>query len=189
MRTRVPRLPINEVNQEDRMTLKTGAFAFAVGLILTAGFAASSGVQAAGAGRQTGPIYSIEGAWYGMTDIPGMPLTPTMDTFTSNALRPGAEGTFLCTVPAALAGGQTPSGHGNWVRLATNTYAFTAMRARMSGTTVVGWAKFWGTITPSSDNDLTGTINVQFYDTNLTPTSPQFSGTLERHRIDITFEQ
>ena len=86
-----------------------------------------------------------------------------MDTFTSNAQRHGVEGTFLCTIPAEIAGSQTPSGHGNWVRIAKNKYAFTAVRAIMNGATLLGWAKFWGTITPVSDDELTGTINAQFY--------------------------
>jgi hypothetical protein len=172
------------------MTLKTRVLGLAVGaMLVAAGFAGSSVLQAANARQETGPVYSIEGAWYGMTDIPGKPSTPTFDTFTSDARRPGLEGSFLCTIPAGLAGNQTPSAHGNWIRVATNTYAYTAMRAITSGTTVVGWSKFWGTVTALSENDLTGTINVQLYDPAMTPISPQFTGTLDRHRIEITFEQ
>jgi hypothetical protein len=163
-----------------------------VSLLVTAGISATAFPQAPDP-QETGPVYSIEGAWYGITTFPGsvIPPTPTFDTFTSNAQRPGAEGTFLCTIPGALAGNQTPSGHGNWVRIATNTYAYTAVRAIFNGSTgtFVGWAKFWGTITAVSDDELTGTINAQFFLPNWTPMSGQSSGTLERHRIGITFEQ
>jgi len=68
---------------------------------------------------------------------------PTMDTFTSNARRQGAEGSFLCTIPARITGDQTPSGYGNWVRIATNKYAFTPVRAIMNRAAHAGWAKFW----------------------------------------------
>jgi hypothetical protein len=63
------------------------------------------------------------------------------------------------------------------------------MRAITSGVTVVGWAKFWGTVTAISENELTGTINAQLYDPNLTPISGVSTGTLERRRVEIAFEQ
>ena len=159
-----------------------------VSALVVAGVSASAALRAPDR-QETGPVYSVEGAWYGITDITGLPPTPTLDTFTSNAQRPGREGTFLCTVPAAVAGNQTPSGHGNWVRIGTNQYAFTAVRAITNGATFVGWAKYWGTITAISDDELTGTINAQFYLANGTPISPVYGGTLERHRVEITFEQ
>jgi hypothetical protein len=169
------------------MPVKGRVLALAVASMLVAGgFAATSALQA-DTSQETGPVYSLEGAWYGMTDIPGLPSTPTLDTFVSNAQRPGVEGTFLCNLPAG-AGGATSSGHGNWVRIATNVYAYTAVRAITSGTTHVGWFKFWGTITAVSDNELTGTINAQLYNPDGTPISPAYAGTLERHRVDITFE-
>ena len=173
------------------MTLKGKVSALAILSMLAAGaFAASSALHAAGARQERGPVYSIEGAWYGMTDITGVPSTPTLDTFTSNARRSGVEGTFLCNIPPGMAGNQTPSAHGNWIRIATNTYAYTAMRAITNGATIVGWAKFWGTITAVSDDELTGTINVQIYYPDLTPKSPVvYTGTIERHRVEIIFEQ
>ena len=173
------------------MTLTRRLLALAVvSVLVAAGISASAAPQAPDP-QQTGPVYPVEGAWYGMTTFTGgaIPPTPTFDTFTSNAQRPGLEGTFLCTAPAAIAGSQTPSGHGNWVRIGTNKYAYTALRVIMDGSTFVGWAKFWGTITAVSDDELTGTINAQFYLPNWTPVSPQFTGTLERHRIQVTFEQ
>jgi hypothetical protein len=170
------------------MTLKRKVLALAVvSIVVAGGFAASSALQAADPSQETGPVYSLEGAWHGMTNIVGIPPTPTLDTFTSNAHRSGVEGTFLCTVPAGLAGNQTPSGQGNWVRIATNMRLHSGATIT-NGTTHVGWTRFWGTITPVSDNELTGTINAQVYQPNWTPMSPVFTGTLERHRIDITFE-
>ena len=143
--------------------------------------------------QETGPVYSVEGAWFGITTFPALGPQPTLDTFVSNAQRPGSEGTFLCTVPAQLAIlgnlSLTPSAHGNWVRIGTNRYAFTAVRIIMSGSTFVGLARFWGTITAVSDDELTGTMNAQFYSPDGTPTSPVFTATLERHRIEVTFEQ
>jgi hypothetical protein len=63
------------------------------------------------------------------------------------------------------------------------------MRAITSGATVIGWAKFFGTITAVSENELTGTINAQLYDPNLTAISGVSTGTLERRRVGIVFEQ
>jgi hypothetical protein len=174
------------------MTRKWKVLALVVVSVLgAAGITASAALPASDRSQNGGPVYSLEGAWYGITEFPGTPIppTPTMDTFTSNAQRPAVEGTFLCTIPAEIAVGQTPSGHGNWVRIARNTYAFTALRAWTNGGSILGWARFWGTITPTSDDHLTGTINAQFFLPDGTPASPPFAGTLERHRIDITFEQ
>jgi hypothetical protein len=175
------------------MTLNRRVLALALGsLLAVVGFVATSALQAADARQETGPVYSVEGAWYGMTDFPGLPSTPTLDTLTSDAQRHGVEGTFLCTLPPGMASigslNYTPAAQGAWRRIATNTYAYTNMRAVTSGATPVGWAKFWGTITAVSENELTGTINAQLYDLNLTPVSPVATGTLERHRVEIVFE-
>jgi len=171
------------------MTLRRRVLALAVGSLLVVGAISASAALQAPDPQETGPVYSIEGAWYGMTQFPSLGSTPTLDTFTSNAQRHGVEGTFLCTIPAAVAGNQTPSGHGNWVRIATNKYAFTAVRAIVSGPGAFGWAKYWGTIAAVSENELSGTINAQFYAPDGTPVSPQFTGSIERHRVEITFEQ
>ena len=174
------------------MTLKGKFLGLAVASVfVAAGLSASAALRTSDRSQERGPVYSLEGAWYGITTFPGTPIppTPTMDTFTSNAKRQSVEGTFLCTIPAEMAGGQTPSGHGNWVRIATNTYAFTAMRARVTAAGL-GWVKFWGTITPISDDEATGTINAQFFAPDgTTPVSPPFPGTIERHRVGITLEQ
>lgn len=171
------------------MTVKGKVLALAVVSMLGAGgFAASSALQAADPSQETGPVYSLEGAWYGISNLGGLPPTPTLDTFVSNAQRPSVEGTFLCTIPTAMAGSYTPAGHGNWVRIGTNVYAFTAVRSIHNGTTHIGWARFWGTITAVSENELTGTMNAQAYSPNWTPISPVATGSLERHRVDITYE-
>jgi hypothetical protein len=171
------------------MTSKGKVLALTILSVLVAGaFAASSVLHATGKGQETGPVYSIEGAWYGTTTFASLGVVPTFDTFVSNAHRPSVEGTFLCTIPEGSALGATPSAHGNWVRIGTNVYAYTALRAVTSGTTHVGWFKFWGTITAVSDNELTGTINARLYLPDWTPASQVSSGSIERHRIDITLE-
>lgn len=173
------------------MTLNGKFVALALVAILAGGTGALPALHAAGRAQEGPPAHSLEGAWYGITTFDGglIPPTPTFDTFTSNAQRHGVEGSFLCTIPAEMAGGQSPSGHGNWVRVAANSYAYTAMRIIVDGGTFVGWAKFWGTITAVSDEQLTGTINAQFYLANGVPISPLFTGTLERRRVAITREQ
>ncbi len=140
--------------------------------------------------QETGPVYSLEGAWYGMVTITS-PVTinsPSLDTFTSNAQRHGIEGTFLCTIPPFP--NSTASGHGNWVRIGTNTYAYTAVRTVFNPDgSLKGRAKFWGTITPISENEYTGTMNSQNYLPDGTPFSPLFTGTLHSKRVEIIFEQ
>jgi len=106
--------------------------------------------------RETPP--SIEGAWFGTASIVGVGVTPSMDTFTSNAVTPRLAGTFLCTIPQSFypnpmdpAGWLTvtPSGHGNWQRTGKDQYSFTAMRVVMDQNgAVVGTATYWGVITP-----------------------------------------
>lgn len=182
-------------NKVFSMTTRKAQLIFAIlVLIVAAGIGAS-------AVRADGPIYSMEGAWYGMVSINGLGSTPSLDTFSSNALREGYEGTFLCTIPAVtkmpnplnpngwLA--TTPSGHGNWVRIGKNLYAFTAVRTVFDEKGMLfGWAKFWGTVTPISRNEYTGTMNAQYYLADGTAMFPQpFTGTLHSRRIEITYEQ
>ncbi len=153
------------------------------------------------AAQETEPVYSMEGAWYGMVTITGLGSSPSLDTFSSNAQRHGVEGTFLCTIPAVNkmtnpsnpSGwlSTTPSGHGNWVRIGKNRYAFTAVRTIFDETgRLFGWARFWGTVTPISENEYTGTMNAQYYLPDGRAMFPQpFTGTLHSSRIEITFEQ
>jgi hypothetical protein len=179
------------------MTLRKKVYAFAASLVvIVAWFSTSAALRARASAQENGPVYSLEGAWYGTTTVLGTP-TPTLDTFSSDAQRHGVEGTFLCTIPGTQVVASvlkvTPAGHGNWVRIATNKYAYTAVRAvytEEGGETFIGWAKFWGTITATSGNELNGTINVMYYMADGTPMLSQpLTGTLERQRIEIDFEQ
>jgi hypothetical protein len=167
--------------------------------ILAALVAASIGASAV---QENGPVYSMEGAWYGVVSVINFGEIPSLDTFTSDAQKHGVEGTFLCTVPPIKMpnplnpGGwpnsyltYTPSGHGNWVRIDKNRYAFTAVRTIFNETgQLFGWARFWGTITPISESEYTGTMNYQFYALNGTPLTPLRTGTLHSHRVEIAFE-
>ena len=177
------------------MTLMSKVLTLAVvSVAIAAGNPASATLQPL-APQETGPVYSIEGAWFGITTFPtpGLGPQPTLDTFVSDALRPGRDGTFLCTIPAVSAQlgtlTLTPSGHGNWVRIGTNTYAFTAERIIMSGTAFAGLGRFWGTITAVSHDELTGTMNAQLYAPDGTPISGVATATIERHRVEMVFEQ
>ena len=177
------------------MRLKNTALALGVVAVLVTAGSGTSAAQQGGAAQQAGPSYSLEGAWFGMASITGFQPTPSLDTFTSNAQRKGNEGTFLCTIPTMqmpIPGGVltfTASGHGNWVRIAKNTYAFTAVRSIVDQAGMpFGWAKFWGTITAISEDEYSGTMNAQFYTLDGTAFSPLFTGTLASRRIPIQFE-
>lgn len=170
-------------------------------MLVTAGIGASGAARQGDPTQQIGPVYPLEGAWYGMVSINGLGSTPSLDTFTTNAQRHGVEGTFLCTIPVVSTMpnplnpngwlSTTPSGHGNWVRIGTNKYAFTAVRTLFDQNgTLFGWVRFWGTITPISEDEYTGTMNAQYYLPDGTPMLPRnFTGTLHSRRIEITVEQ
>jgi hypothetical protein len=179
------------------MSVRNTVLTMSLAALLVGGSGTCAG-QLAGAEQQGGPAYSLEGAWFGLATMQGLPPTPSLDTFTSNAQRQGVEGTFLCTIPAAqmpIPGNPgayvsfTASGHGNWVLLAKNTYAFTAVRSIVDQTGMpFGWARFWGTITAVSEDQYSGTMNAQFYMLDETPFSPVFTGTLASRRIGIRLE-
>jgi hypothetical protein len=177
------------------MTSRKARLTFAIlAALIIAGIGAS-------AAQQTGPVYSMEGAWYGLVSISGLGSTPSLDTFTSDAQRQGDAGTFLCTIPAVSkmpnplnpSGwlGTTSSGHGNWVRIGKNRYGFTAVRTIFDENgSLFGWARFWGTITPISDNEYTGLMTAQYFLPDGRAMFPQpFTGTMHSRRIEITFEQ
>jgi hypothetical protein len=165
---------------------------------------AAAGVTGAAPSRQDaladrGPAYSLEGAWFGTASIIGLPPMPTMDTFTSSAATPRVSGTFLCTIPPGPYPNPldpsgwlsvTPSGQGNWKRVARNEYAFTAWRIVMDQTgAVVGTAKYWGVITPLSPNEYSGTMNAEFYRLDGSLLFPgTFTGTLSSNRIEIVID-
>ncbi len=148
-----------------------------------------------------GPTYSMEGAWHGTATVDGTDIvTPTLDTFTWDARRgPGIQGSFLCTIPPGKLPNPTnpeglltltASGHGNWVRVGKNKYSFTAYRTIFDENgKLFGIQKNWGTITPVSDNEYTGTIKVVFVMADGTPFTPVFTGTLHSERIPIIPEQ
>ena len=52
-----------------------------------------------------------------------------------------------------------------------------------------GRANFWGTMTPLSENEYTGTMNARYYTVDGTPFTPLFTGTLHSNRIEIIFEE
>jgi hypothetical protein len=136
------------------------------------------------------PSYSLDGAWFGKATIVGMPLpVPFMDIFTSDLNNQGQSGSVLCTLqvgkspsPMGLVS-QTPSGHGSWVRIGKNKFAFTVMRVLMDADgRPVGTAKFWGTRTPQTSDTSTGTMNAEYYDQD-GKVYGRFSGTTAETRI------
>jgi hypothetical protein len=176
-----------------RKALVAGALFLALGVILLLSQQGRSGLTQDRDDQKRGPEYSIEGAWY------DMPYPTGCDTFVSNAQRPGVEGTLLCSAYAVPKNPNplnpngwlsvTLEGHGNWVRIAKNRYAYTAMRPIVDQDGMpFGWAKFWGTITPISENEYTGTMNFQWYnlDGTLYPRSGAFP--MQSHRIEIIYE-
>jgi len=117
------------------------------------------------------PSYSLDGAWFGKATMVGIPLpVPFMDIFTSDSNNQGQSGTVLCTLqlgkfpsPMGLVS-STPSGHGNWVRIGKNKFAFTVMRILMDADgRPVSTAKFWGTVTVQTNDTITGTMNAEYY--------------------------
>ncbi len=81
-----------------------------------------------------------------------------MDTYTSDSNKSGSQGPFFALSP--FSNNLTQSGHGNWIRIGKNTFAFTVWRL-MTGSDgrPVAKAKFWGAITVDGENDFSGAIN------------------------------
>lgn len=120
--------------------------------------------------------FSPEGAWFCTVTMPGPngPVkVPYMDIYTSDSNRPGVSGTVLCTLsvgafpsPMGMVT-MTQAGHGNWIRIAKNRFAFTAWRIIIdAGGHPVGTAKFWGTVTAIAYDQSSGTMNAEYYDSN-----------------------
>jgi hypothetical protein len=179
------------------MLIRNSAFTLAaLTILLTAGIAASAALKQNETQAQPKRPFSLEGAWSGTATMVGVGLFPTLDTFTVGADKPGLSGTFLCTTaapklphPTDPAGSMsvTPSGQGNWVRIDTNEYAFTAWRLIVDQD---GWplgrAKYWGTITQTSQDEYSGVISAQFYGTDGTPFFPvPFQGTLASRLVEV----
>ena len=137
--------------------------------------------------QDTERSYSPEGAWLMNGVVNGQPFL-WMDTYTSNSNNPAVSGTVLCTLPAG--NNQTQSGHGNWIRIGKNKFAFTAWRF-MTGADgkPVGKAKFWGTVTLDAENQMSGTMNAQYYWLNGAPIGPALSGTSTGTLIEVEVEE
>ncbi len=178
--------------------MKTGKvpLTIVVSLLMVAGLVASS------TARQDeileGPPF-LEGAWYGMTTIPGLGEYGSLDTFVTN-VRPGSGGSVHCTMAPSAGRFRHPehrtdptfwliataSAHGNWVRIGTGRYAVTLVRALTDQDGIpYGWIRHWAVFTPGSEDAFTGTMNVQLFRRDGAPVSPVFSGTLERTRVGI----
>ncbi len=128
---------------------------------------------------------SPEGAWLMNGVVAGQSYL-WMDTYTSNSTKPGVSGTVLCTMPGSIA---TQSGHGSWIRIAKNTFAFAALRILIGpGDTPAGTAKFWGTVTVDGD-EMSGTMNAQYYSLSGDPIFPvPLRGTSTGKRIEVKAE-
>ncbi len=139
---------------------------------------------------------SPQGAWFAWATIEGFPRQiPFMDTYTSDAQNQGRSGTVFCTLSVGKfvspmgEVGVTPSAQGNWVRIAKNTFAFTAWRILVDADgRPVGTAKFWGTVSMQGTDSFTGTMNMAFY----APDGSRFGGfkgTTAAKRISIEMEE
>ncbi len=129
--------------------------------------------------------YSPEGAWLMSGVVAGQPYL-WMDTYTSDSTKPGVSGTVLCTMPGSMA---TQSGQGTWIRIAKNTFAFTALRILIGpGDAPAGTAKFWGIVRVDAD-EMSGTMNAQYYSLSGDPIFPlPLQGTSTGKRIEVTIE-
>lgn len=145
------------------------------------------------AGSET---FSPEGAWFCTAKLPGVPVpVPYMDIYTSNSNGSEASGTVLCTLsvgkfasPMGIVS-MTQAGHGNWIRIGKNKFAFTAWRIIIDADGhPVGTAKFWGTLTATAHDETSGTMNAEYYG----PTGDRFlsvtGGITTGKRIEVEVE-
>jgi hypothetical protein len=123
------------------------------------------------------PSYSPDGAWFATAQMSGGMTLPFMDIYTSNPTTPGRSGTVLCTLSAPAF--QTPygklnatqGGHGNWIRVGKNQFAFTVWRILIDADPAnlvpdgapMGVVKFWGTITATGPDTFAGILNADYY--------------------------
>ncbi len=131
--------------------------------------------------------YSPEGAWLMNGVVAGQSFL-WMDTYTSDSNKPGVSGIVLCTLP--VVSGMTQSGHGSWVRIAKNKFAITAVRILIGGDgQPAGTAKFWGTVTVDKENEMSGTLSVQYFSLGGEAVSPVIGpGTSTGKRIEVKVE-
>lgn len=164
------------------MTRKSIFAAVALGaLTALSGFALSA--------QEPDAADSPEGAWLVKgTFGPGSNFI-WFDTYTSDSTNRARAGAVLCTLPNATA---TESGHGVWARIEKHKFAFTAWRIQVSPNRPpvqpVGLAKYWGAVTLTSNNTMTGTLNAEFYDLDGNLVGRMLGGTSSGTRIQIQYE-
>lgn len=125
--------------------------------------------------------FSPEGSWICSAVFNGVTFH-WMDIYTSDSNRPRVSGTVLCTLPVV---GMTQSGHGSWIRVGKNEYAFTVLRLLLDNGVPVGTAKFWGTVTIDAENHMSGVMNSQNYLFDGTPISDVVNLIFEMTRIEV----
>ena len=166
------------------------------------GIVAFAGISISASSYQdTERQYSIEGAWLcelKLSDEPGAPVFRYMDTYVSNSTKPSASGTILCTLhpwdfpsPMGIVD-TTESGQGNWIRIGKNRFAFTVYRIIADAFGMaVGSVKFWGTITVTSEDEFSGTLNATYYDSEDEPfaSSPTAYPTGKRIEVEVEEQQ
>ena len=144
-----------------------------------------------------GRSYSPEGAWFCSVKFPGWPSgVPYMDIYTSDSNGPRVSGTVLCTLsvgkfpsPMGMVS-MTQAGHGNWIRLEKNTFAFTALRILLDADGhPVGTAKFWGTLTATAEDETSGTMNAEYYDSKGALFNRISGGISTGKKIEVVVEQ
>ncbi len=131
--------------------------------------------------------YSPEGAWL-MNGVLGGQFYLWMDNYTSDSNKSGVSGTILCTLPTGS--GSTQSGHGSWIRIAKNTFAITTVRILISPDgQPAGTARFWGTVTVDAENEMSGTLNAQYFSLSGDPIPPVLGPIASTgQRIEVTVE-
>jgi hypothetical protein len=153
------------------MTASTRAIVLS--LLAMAVFAVSAPLAA----QSEEPQRSPDGAWFATATMPNAPPIPFMDIYTSNPTSLAREGAVLCTLSIpAFAGpsgmtAMTTAGHGNWVRIDKNRFAFTVWRILIDADPMnvipdgapVGTAKFWGTIAVSGPDTFQGVMRAHYY--------------------------
>jgi len=114
--------------------------------------------------------YSPEGAWL-MNGVLNGQFYLWMDNYASDSNKSAVSGTVLCTLPTGS--GSTQSGHGRWIRIAKNVFAITTVRILIGPDgQPAGTAKFWGTVTVDAENEMSGTLNAQYFSLSGDPISP-----------------
>jgi hypothetical protein len=131
--------------------------------------------------------HTPEGAWLVRgTFGADSPTFLWFDTYTSDSTSQGRAGTVLCTLPSAT---MTESGHGVWTRIQKNEFAITAWRImlRPDGQPA-GLAKFWGTVTLSTNDIMSGTLNAEFFNLEGHLVTRMLGGKTAGTRIQIQYE-